>query len=412
MKKWIAVVLVLALACAAGCAPAEETSDAIAGKLEDGGYVLTVSLNPEDTGEWQADGMVQDDTVVRLASSGAADGVFTARYEPTGDGEVSVNLRHFTAYGTCDGIYSFDLKVEGGKVTELTGGSGKSSPEEYELNPLFSGEWTEKETQFTTIGVTKRIGDGWDLEITSPLTRGAWVIRATAYYDCDYDALIYADGVRTDLLPDGEAEQPAASGLWGTLRLCGTEEAPALEWYDMDSMNATTVLFDRAPALPAYRYTGGDPVEGAIAEMLAARGAEDFLTEYGSVSIPAPIILKTVAEDDTHVTVYGNFWMMNYIKRGQTLLNISGGECPAVIRLEKADGAWRVASMEEAGNGDDYAKDIRRFADGDAELEEKFFSAYEQLDEIQARYIREYAEANGLPVTAYREYGSDPVPLQ
>ena len=62
--------------------------------------------------------------------------------------------------------------------------------------------------------------------------------------------------------------------------------------------------------------------------------------------------------------------------------------------------------------GDDYAKDIRRFADGDAELEEKFFSAYEQLDEVQARYIREYAEANSLPITAYREYGSDPVPLQ
>lgn len=416
MNKILALVLALALVCAAGCAPAEEAGTKITGNIEDGSYVLTVSLK-EDAGEWRADEMAQDDTVVKLAASGKENGVFTARYEPTGDGAVTVALRHYTEHGTCDEIHTFDLKVEGGAVTEVTSGSATAAPPEYDLDPFFSGEWLEKDTQFTALDVTKRIGDGWDIEIRSPLSHGAWVIRATAYYDCDYDAFVYADGVKYDLLPEGgTAEKPAAENLWGTLRFIGTEDEPGLEWYDMAGMNGETLAFERAPALPAYTYTGDDPVEGAIAEMLASKGAEMYRTEPGFVSIPCPIILKTEMTDDAHATVYGSFWIQNYVRRGQCLVSISGGECPAVIQLEKADGAWRVTSVEEAGDGADYAADIIRFADGDKELEEKYFRAADLLadpqKEIRTRFIRAYAEANDIGVTAYQDYGWDPVPLE
>ena len=209
----------------------------------------------------------------------------------------------------------------------------------------------------------------------------------------------------------------AASGLWGTLKLEGMPDDPQLVWYDMENTGGETVPFERTPGLPAYVYPGEDPIEGAIANALAAdERATQYLTEPGYVTIPCPVILKTDMIDDTHAKVYGAFWILNYVKRGERLINISGGEYPAVIQMEKKDGEWQITAMEEAGNGDDYTADIERFAEGDQELEEKYFAAGDlgaaEQQDIRTRFIREYVEANSIGVTAYQDYGWDPVQLQ
>ena len=249
MKKIIVLVLAAALLCAACCALAEEAGTKITGNIEDGCYVLTVSVDPEDDGEWRVDEPMEDQPVVKLAAAETEDDLFTARYEPAGDGEVTVSLRHYSEFRVCDELHTFDLKVEGGKITEAGSGSFTASPSEDDMDPYFSGEWLEKDTQFTTLNVTKKAEDGWEIELASPLSHGAWVIRATAYFDCDYDAFVYADGVKYDLVPGEEVtEKEAATGLWGTLRFAGIADSLQLEWYDMESSSeGETVLFDRVP---------------------------------------------------------------------------------------------------------------------------------------------------------------------
>ena len=391
------------------------TSSDVKGAIEDGAYVLTVKLN--GSGEWRADEMAQDNTVVKLAASGTDNGVFTARYEPTGDGEVTVSLRHVNEYNACDELHTFDLLVKDGKVQETTGGSYTAAPDEADLNPFFAGEWLEAKTQFTVLDVTKNPGAGWKVEITSPVSHGAWIIRATAYYDCDYDAFVYADGVKYDLVPGEETqEKEAKTGLWGTLKYDGTPDDIKLVWNDADLSDGETVTFERAPGLPAYAFSGSDPIEAAVANALAEDSrAALFLTEPGYVTIPCPIIHKIETIDDTHAKVYGSFWILNYVKRGNLLVNISGGEYPGIISLEKVNGEWQMTAMEEAGNGDDYAADIIRFADGDKELEERFFSGADLESEankaIRTLFVKAYVEANGLDITAYQDYGWEPVPL-
>ena len=91
-----------------------------------------------------------------------------------------------------------------------------------------------------------------------------------------------------------------------------------------------------AEQLPVYSYTGDDPIEGAIANALARdERAEMYKTEPGYVTIPCAIIFRTELTDDTHAKVYGDFWILNYVKRGNVLENISGGEYPGIIMLEK-----------------------------------------------------------------------------
>ena len=418
MKKLFAYLLALAMALTTAAAVGEGTEAAqVTGIIENGAYVLTVKLDPEEAGEWRADEMAQDDSVVKLASAETADGVFTARYEPTGDGEVSVYLRHYNAHA-CDRVLGFNLLVEGGTVQEVTGGSETESPAEDDQDPYFSGEWLEQDTQFTTLDVTKNLEGGWKVEIVSPISHGSWMIRATTYFDCDYDAFVYTDGVKYDLLPeDGTAGQETETGLWGTIRFGGAEDSLQLVWYGMEASENEELVFERAPGLPAYSYSGDDPIEGAVANALAAdERAGQYLTEPGYVTIPCPIIHKTEITDDTHAKVYGTFWILNYVKRGTVLVNISGGEYPAIITLEKVDDEWRVTGMEEAGDGDDYEADIRRFADGDEELEAKYFAANdlgaEENQAIRTRFIRAYAETANVQVNAYQDYGWDPVPLK
>ncbi len=412
MKKMIALVLALVLMCAACCALGESSGNMIHGRIEDGSYILTVQVDPYDRGTWKADEMAQDQSVVKLAASGTENGVFTARYEPTGDGDVTVALRHFSDDGVCDALHTFDLRVQGGAVTETLGGSMTASPTAEELNPAVSGEWLEKDTQFTVLDVTRRIDDGWDIEITSPMTHGAYVIRAAAYFDCEWDAFIYKNGVKVDL-PETEGA-PAQTGLWGMIRFGGTEENLQLVW--SEGVEGDEIVFDRAPDLPPYAYTGSDEIEGAVANALAQdERAAMYLTENGSVTIPCPIIHRTEQSDDTHAKVYGSFWIMNYVKRGACLLVISGGEHAGVMTLEKVDGAWKVTGLEEAGDGDDYAADIQRFANGNKELEDMYFGgadlSAEENQAIRTRYIRDYVEANNLGITAYQDYGWEPVEL-
>ena len=393
-----------------------DPSSMITAQIVDGCYVMTVQTDGK--GEWRADEMAQDDSVVTLAASGVENGLFTARYAPAGDGEASVVLRHYNEQDACDELYTFTLLVKDGSVQEATGGSYQASPDESELNPVFSGEWLEKDTQFTSLTVTQKIEGGWAVEITSPVSHGSWVIRATVRYDCDYEAFVYSDGVRYDLIPGETIElKEVQRGLWGTLSLSGTMDHLLLTWYDMTDSGGETVTFERAPGLPAYAYSGNDPIVGAVADFLVADGrAKEYLTEQGYVTIPCPIIHATEMTDESHAKVYGTFWILNYVKRGEKLFNISGGEYPAIIHLEKTNGQWQVTEMEESGSGEDYADDIKKFANGNKDLEDRYFAGgdlgAEENQAVRTRFIKAYVEANSLNITAYQDFGWDPVPLE
>ena len=227
---------------------------------------------------------------------------------------------------------------------------------------------------------------------------------------------VYLPGTPVNSLPEGFI-------FWSHLE----EIAPDAEtlpyyaiWSEEDEAGFITAVDNgtaaEAPALPAYVYTGDDPVEGAAAEMLAnSELAKEYLTQPGYVTIPCPIIHKTEMTDENHAKVYGSFWILNYVDTDGILLNISGGEYPGIMELEKTGGEWRVTAFEEAGSGDDYAADIERFAAGDKGLEDAYYTGADLGSEtnsaIRTRFIKAYVEANGLGITAYQDYGWAPVPL-
>ena len=169
--------------------------------------------------------------------------------------------------------------------------------------------------------------------------------------------------------------------------------------------------------LPEYAYPGNDPVEAAVANYLAGSElAAGLSTEEGSVTIPAPVILRIEPSDEEHLTVYSNFWVFTFVQKDDVLHTISGSEAPGVMSLEKSGDGWTVTGLEVARDGEDYPEDIRRFCAGDKQLEEAYFASSDAkedpAEDVIRRYIRDYVNANALPVTAYQDPYWPIVPLE
>ena len=249
--------------------------------------------------------------------------------------------------------------------------------------------------------------------------------------DLNYHADGTVEQVENEIELDGEEMEALLTALGGLdLEEADDESGDADNAYvaasgDKENLTGDILLIEGASGegkedgsgLPGYEYTGEDPIEGAIADVLASEDiSEQYLTEPGSVAIPCPIILKTEKADDTHVKVTGNFWVMNYVLQDKTLKCISGGECPGIITLELEDDEWIVTDLDEVGDDEDYEAGIERVAGGDKDLIAKFYEAHDMsgdpLKSIREKYIREYVEENELDVTAYQDEGWDPVELK
>ena len=179
--------------------------------------------------------------------------------------------------------------------------------------------------------------------------------------------------------------------------------------------------FAESAALPAYTYHGEDPIWAAVVKYMQENDF-GFEAPEGGILVPTPIILKTalVADESgepAEATVYGNFWIFTYALEGKTLKTVSGGENPGVLKLEKKDGEWVVTGAEFAEDGDGlYDESIKKFANGDEQLEKAYYdttgaSEDSVLPQYQRAVLVNYVEENKLDITAYQDYGWDPVSL-
>ena len=238
MKRIFAICLIAALALC-GFALAED----IQGSFEDGCYVITMKVDDE---AWVADEMAQDDTVVRLESAEYADGVFTVKYAPVGDGEVTVAVRHFKGIA-CDEMHTWDLDVKDGAVQEVIGGSYTASPDPSDFDAYLLGDW-ETEDGMTFMTVSKNPGGAaWDVEIMSQEDGHSYDFVTTVYFDCELDTFVYDKGKfwrasTGDAGAEDVPDEATQAGTTGRFAFVGDEEELHIDWYDDQG---ESVLFKR-----------------------------------------------------------------------------------------------------------------------------------------------------------------------
>ena len=306
MKKLFAILLILALALCGATACAEAGEAAIECAIEDGSYVIRIPDPSGDLG-WVADDMAQDDSVVKLDGAELVDGAFVVRYAPVGDGDVSVHVRHYTGIA-CDQLYGWDLKVQDGAVLESTGGFYTASPNTAEQDEFLAGEWLEDGTQFAQMTVAmNESGRGWDVEVVSPMTHGAYVFKTTIYYDCELDAFVYDKGKFwevpvTDSEGDVELGEAAVAGTCGSFTLEADGQDLLLTWYD-DQSPEGAVLFRRFDEEVEQAEAYGEALHASIQHVVDSPEWVTALPEAQDEAVKQLYVVAGIGMDKSTATV-------------------------------------------------------------------------------------------------------------
>ena len=207
--------------------------------------------------------------------------------------------------------------------------------------------------------------------------------------------------------------------VFGMLTGCGgsqdkTETAVQTETetaVESEVASDTEAVQETAAEAAVFKYTGDDPYMETICDwMLEAFGG---YYDAGAIVIPSPEVLYTDDTDPEKVRVWGDFWMFSYSQDGDVLMNESGGSNPGLLYLEKDGEGYKVTDFDAIGDGAQYSEDVARICSEAPEEAGDLVAAYtgEYDESVRKEFIKMYVEANGLSVTAYQDFGWDPVPL-
>lgn len=173
--------------------------------------------------------------------------------------------------------------------------------------------------------------------------------------------------------------------------------------------------FVRVPdgtSVNTYGYAGSEGWEAAIYRYLATELApQHFEIGEDICSVPVVRVIDQAEAEDGGTDVWGDFEVYNYKIEGETLSCVSGGSFPGKMHVAENEDGYAVtdfAVVEDGANYDPSAREI--FGD----RYEEFVSVNsdeEGRNSVRKDALAYYVKSNGLNVTAYQDYGWDPVPL-
>ncbi len=161
--------------------------------------------------------------------------------------------------------------------------------------------------------------------------------------------------------------------------------------------------------LPAYTYPGPEKLNYVLYGYLAEHLGQKFLEE--DVSIPCPVIINTDDSDKNDIKIYGDFWIFNYDRKDTVLECISGGSFPGCVHLKAVNDSYEVTGMDEVEDGAQYTKSAKNIFGTNYDDFLKIHDDLNKRDELRAKIIADYSSANDLSLTAFQDYGFDPVAL-
>lgn len=166
-----------------------------------------------------------------------------------------------------------------------------------------------------------------------------------------------------------------------------------------------------AAALPAYEYPGPEAFYSVLYKYLI----DEFAGYYpdADVTIPCPVI---IAEDESNredICVWGDFWVLKYDKNGDVLECTSGGSYPGCMHLRQTDTAegYEVTKFDLVGDGAQYEPTARKIFKEHYDALVKSNADTTERENLRAQIIANYVAANNLDITAFKDYGWDPVKL-
>ena len=164
-------------------------------------------------------------------------------------------------------------------------------------------------------------------------------------------------------------------------------------------------------SLPAYEYPGPEAFYYDMYKFIIDEFSGDY--EKAEVCIPCVQIVAEEMEDPEDNRVYGIFSVFNYNLNGDILECVSGGVYPGVIHVKKdlENGGYVFTKAEIVEDGTNYTESAKKIFGDHYDDFEKLSADDKAGEETRAQIIANYVAANDLKISAYQDYGWDPVTL-
>ena len=201
----------------------------------------------------------------------------------------------------------------------------------------------------------------------------------------------------------------AGSDLLDAAALATVEEAvePAEEASVDQSIETLSSSGDEVATLPKYVYTGSEPYLDVISNYLVDEIAPFYLE--AEISIPCFGVVGVDDSNKEDVCVYGDFQIYNYNLEGETLVMVSGGSHPGCFHINSSNGS--ITAFDQVEDGSNYTESAKKIFGDLYEDFGKVSADSEKREERRAQTISEYVKTNNLSITAYQDFGWDPVTL-
>ena len=173
--------------------------------------------------------------------------------------------------------------------------------------------------------------------------------------------------------------------------------------------NTTENSSEQESELPAYEYPGPELFYTVLYDYMVEELGQQY-PETG-VKIPCPIIIKEDESDKEDIKVYGNFCIYGYNLKDDILECENGGSYPGCIHLKFTEEGYEVTGMDVVADGSDFDESAKEIFGEYYDEFMKVNSDSDSRDEIRAQIISNYVYANNLSITAFQDYGWDPVTL-
>ena len=146
-------------------------------------------------------------------------------------------------------------------------------------------------------------------------------------------------------------------------------------------------------------------IDRYLSEVIGAQYAS------GEVCIPCSVIMDVKDSDDGETLVSGSFWVFNYVRSGDTLKTVSGGNHSGCMTLRKQNGTVRVTGFVQASDGAGYDASVKRIFGDFYDIYQNMHSNQDVREAVRQEQLTEYVNRYNLDIHYYYDYGWDAVGL-
>lgn len=129
--------------------------------------------------------------------------------------------------------------------------------------------------------------------------------------------------------------------------------------------------------------------------------------QYAESELCVPFY-KVVAVDERdaeNILVWGDFWVFNYNRSGDTLKTVSGGNHPGLLHIRQTDTGYEVVSFDQVADGADNMKSAQQIFGDKYEAFHDFHSNEEKREQRRLEVLADYVIKHNLGISYVQDFG-------